>query len=69
MQSANNTECKQGACVWSLCLTLISDRTATPKVTEEAILNIQAVMDEQIQHVYVTQEDAESFPSVIHLSS
>lgn len=67
MESANNTECKQGACVWSLCLTLISDRTATPKVTEEEILNIQAVMDEQIQHV--TQEDAESFPSVIHLSS
>lgn len=60
MQSANNTECKQGACVWSL---------STPKVTEEAILNTQAVMDEQIQHVYVTQEDAESFPSVIHLSS
>lgn len=69
MESANNTECKQGACVWSLSLTLISDRTATPKVTEEEILNIQAVMDEQIQHVYVIQEDAESFPSVIHLSS
>lgn len=35
--------------------------TSLKLLTEEAILNIQAVMDvAHIRHIYVTQEDAES---------